>query len=420
MAVDSKYPLSVKAGKPILSECPNGWKKESLHNYLELVPRKVQLENDKEYDLLTVKRSRRGVVRREHLLGSQILVKSQFEVKTGDFVISKRQIVHGACGLVPEELDGSIVSNEYSVFQARPNFNLTYFKYLSETLYFQQTCFHSSIGVHIEKMIFKLDDWFKWNFNTPPLPEQQKISQILNTWDKAISTTESLIANSQQQKKSLMQQLLTCKKRFAGFEKKWAEVKMKDVSDVRDGTHDSPQFIEKGYPLITSKNLLKSGELDLENVKFISHDDYIQINKRSNVKVGDILFGMIGTIGTPVRVKLEDYAIKNVALIKEKKGMLNSFLIYYIASGFVDRQFHRLNAGGTQKFIALGVLRNLRVQVPDIEEQQKIVSVLSAADQEIDTLQQKLTHLKQEKKALMQQLLTGKRRVKVDNETEAA
>jgi type I restriction enzyme, S subunit len=75
-----------------------------------------------------------------------------------------------------------------------------------------------------------------------------------------------------------------------------------EISDVRDGTHDSPNFTVTGYPLITSKNLLASGKLDLTNVKFVSEEDYIQINKRSNVKDGDILFGMIGTIGNPVRV----------------------------------------------------------------------------------------------------------------------
>ncbi|STU68295.1 Type I restriction modification DNA specificity domain [Klebsiella pneumoniae] len=140
-----------------------------------------------EYDLVTVKRSRGGVIRREHLKGKDISVKSQFYIKEGDFLISKRQIVHGACGLVPKELSGSIVSNEYCVLTGKSGFYLPYMEFLSESLYFQQTCFHSSIGVHIEKMIFKLDSWFKWPFNIPPLSEQKRIVKILSTWDKAIS-----------------------------------------------------------------------------------------------------------------------------------------------------------------------------------------------------------------------------------------
>ncbi|EGR1173665.1 TPA: restriction endonuclease subunit S [Vibrio parahaemolyticus] len=255
----------------------------------------------------------------------------------------------------------------------------------------------------------------------PPLPEQRQIAQILSTWDRGIATTEKLIDASKQQKKALMQQLLTGKKRLVdpetgkAFEGVWEEVKLYDVTDVRDGTHDSPEFVDKGYPLVTSKNLLASGKLDLNNVKHISEDDYLQINKRSNVDVGDILFGMIGTIGNPVRVCSSDYAIKNVALLKEKGSLLNSFLIHYLSSINIEKQFHKLNAGGTQKFIALGVIRNLIVQMPKIEEQQKIASVLNAADKDIELLEAKLAYFKQEKKALMQQLLTGKRRVSLSS-----
>ncbi|MCG3809867.1 restriction endonuclease subunit S [Psychrobacter sp. Ps4] len=253
----------------------------------------------------------------------------------------------------------------------------------------------------------------------PPLPEQQKIAKILSTWDKAISTTERLIENSTQQKKALMQQLLTGKKRLLDesgerFKGEWEEVKLGKISDVRDGTHDSPEFIDVGYPLITSKNLLSSGRLDLSNVKFISEEDYLQINKRSGVNDGDILFGMIGTIGNPVKVKSSNYAIKNVALIKETGGLLNGFLIYYLSSHDIDKQIHRLNAGGTQKFVALGVLRNLVIRLPTQQEQQQIATVLTNADKEIDLLEQQLADLQQEKKALMQVLLMGKKRVVVD------
>ncbi|MGP5214131.1 restriction endonuclease subunit S [Psychrobacter immobilis] len=256
----------------------------------------------------------------------------------------------------------------------------------------------------------------------PPLPEQQKIAKILSTWDKAISTTERLIENSTQQKKALMQQLLTGKKRLLDesgerFKGEWEEVKLGKISDVRDGTHDSPEFIDVGYPLITSKNLLSSGRLDLSNVKFISEEDYLQINKRSGVNDGDILFGMIGTIGNPVKVKSSNYAIKNVALIKETGGLLNGFLIYYLSSHDIDKQIHRLNAGGTQKFVALGVLRNLVIRLPTQQEQQQIATVLTNADKEIDLLEQQLADLQQEKKALMQVLLMGKRRVVVEGDS---
>ena len=289
-----------------------------------------------------------------------------------------------------------------------------YLSYLSNTSFYRKVMQRIMVGstqVHI-----RTPEYLDLEIQIPPLPEQQKIAKILSTWDKAISTTERLIDNSTQQKKALMQQLLTGKKRLLDdegkrFEGEWEEVKLGKVADVRDGTHDSPEFIDVGYPLITSKNLLSSGRLDLSNVKFISEADYLQINKRSGVNDGDILFGMIGTIGNPVKVKSSNYAIKNVALIKETGGLLNGFLIYYLSSHDIDKQIHRLNAGGTQKFVALGVLRNLVIRLPTQQEQQKIATVLTTADKEIELLEQQLADLQQEKKALMQVLLTGKKRV---------
>ncbi len=245
MARDSKYPVSVKAGKPTLSSRPHGWHLISLEKCLNVENRKVDVLDDQEYDLVTVKRSRGGVVRREHLKGKDISVKSQFYIHEGDFLISKRQIVHGACGIVPKKLSGSIVSNEYCVMTGKPGFHLPYMEFLSETLYFQQTCFHSSIGVHIEKMIFKVENWFKWLFNIPPISEQKKIANILSTWDKPINTTERLLANTQQQKKALMQQLLTGKKRLNAYSGAFKRYHFSDLLKIDSkslGTKTDPDF----------------------------------------------------------------------------------------------------------------------------------------------------------------------------------
>ena len=124
-------------------------------------------------------------------------MKSQFRIEEGDFLISKRQIVHGACGTVPPDLGGAIVSNEYAVLRTRTTLDPRFLAYLSHSIHFQQNCFHSSIGVHIEKMIFKLERWLGLEFDIPPLPEQKKIAEILSTWDKAIETTEKLLANAE-------------------------------------------------------------------------------------------------------------------------------------------------------------------------------------------------------------------------------
>ena len=179
--------------------------------------------------------------------------------------------------------------------------------------------------------------------------------------------------------------------RFPEFKDNWNYSALEKVSTVKDGTHDSPKYHSEGYPLVTSKNLLKNGNLDLTNINLISKEDFDKINKRSKVDNGDILFGMIGTIGNPTIVNTSNFAIKNVALIKEEDKLKNNFLIHVLNSAIIEKQFYKLNAGGTQKFIALNLIRNLQVPVPSLEEQNKISKFLGLIDNKIEFLEKTLS-----------------------------
>ncbi len=196
------------------------------------------------------------------------------------------------------------------------------------------------------------------------------------------------------------------KLRFPEFQDalEWEEKRLGDISDVRDGTHDSPKFYSKGKPLITSKNLGEDGLLDRDNVSLICEEDYDKFSKRSGVKIGDILFGMIGTIGNPVLLQSEGFAIKNVALIKQKQELLNIYLLQLLNSRYIAEKFNVLNTGNSQKFIALGQIRNLEIPLPELLEQQKIANCLSSLEEVITAQSQKLEGLKTHKKGLMQQL----------------
>lgn len=159
----------------------------------------------------------------------------------------------------------------------------------------------------------------------------------------------------------------------------WEIKKLGEVYDVRDGTHDSPKYVKEGYALITSKNL-KNDSLNYDNVNYITEQDYISINKRSKVDVGDVLFAMIGTIGNPIVIKDEpDFAIKNVALFKVPKNQDSHFLKYYLDSGSVIERMSKDAKGATQKFVGLGYLRNFEIPLPPLPEQQRIVSILDEA-----------------------------------------
>ncbi|WP_430598794.1 type I restriction enzyme, S subunit [Enterococcus sp. AZ119] len=192
--------------------------------------------------------------------------------------------------------------------------------------------------------------------------------------------------------------------RFRGFQEDWELCKLGEESDVRDGTHDSPKYFDDGYPLVTSKNLKDFG-LDLSDVSLISYKDFKSINKRSKVDIGDILFGMIGTIGNPVQIFRDDFAIKNVALIKEQRKILNGFLIHILKSPVFDRYIRNENAGGTQKFLALSKVRGFEFLRPNIEEQVRIGNLFKQIDNTITLHQRKLDQLKELKKAYLKAML---------------
>lgn len=166
---------------------------------------------------------------------------------------------------------------------------------------------------------------------------------------------------------------------------KWEWKKLGDTYIVKDGTHDSPKFVDEGYPFYTSKNLTENG-LDNSNFKYISEDDYLKINLRSKVDKGDLLFAMIGTIGNPTIVNFEpSFAIKNMALFKKRNdNYLIEYLKYYLSSSFVIKKMLKEANGATQKFVGLGYLRNFDIPLPPFEEQRRIVGKLDGLFAKID------------------------------------
>lgn len=184
--------------------------------------------------------------------------------------------------------------------------------------------------------------------------EQQKIGQYFSNLDNLITLHQ--------------------RKLFLNFAKRndWEQRKLGEVSDVRDGTHDSPKYQSIGHPFVTSKNV-KNGYITYDDIQYISDEDFAEINKRSKVDINDILMGMIGTIGNMALIRTEpDFAIKNVALIKDTKQINYLYLYHLLQSPFIEKQLTSGMDGGTQKFVSLGNVRNLNVIYPSDIEQDKI------------------------------------------------
>ena len=184
----------------------------------------------------------------------------------------------------------------------------------------------------------------------------------------------------------------------------WEKDNFGTVCDVRDGTHDSPQYYETGYPLVTSKNVT-GGKIDLTDCSLICEADFKKINERSKVDMGDIIMPMIGTVGKPVIVDIEpNFAIKNVSLIKFKAAsrVLNIYIRALLQSDYFDDVVLSKVRGGTQKFISLGDIRKLEILVPPIVMQKQFAAFVEQTDKSKFEIQKSLEKLETLKKALMQ------------------
>ncbi|MFP4862094.1 restriction endonuclease subunit S [Providencia rettgeri] len=238
-----------------------------------------------------------------------------------------------------------------------------------------------------------------------PLPEQRKIAKILSTWDNAISATEQLLDNSQQQKKALMQQLLTGKKRLVNpdtgkvFEGDWKNTHLSNIASIKKGKALSAKNLVAGsYPVIAG------GKSSPYSHVHFTHENVITVSA-SGAYAGYVSYH-------PYKIWASDCSV-----VTAKPANYLGFIFQWLQLNQI--RIYSMQSGGAQPHIYPKDLEVMKLRVPKIEEQQKIASVLTAADKEIELLQAKLAHLKDEKKALMQQLLTGKRRVKVDENVAA-
>src|SRR5690554_1937803 len=265
---------------------------------------------------------------------------------------------------------------------------------------FQSSQFFRQVNQNLGATINSINsgNLYQFKFPYPPFKEREKIAKILSTWDRSISTTERLIDNSKQQKKALMQQLLTGKKRLLDdsgkpFEGEWLFSTFSEVFKVANNKKTqikSGDYLESGnIPIVDQGKQLISGYTNnvekYDDIPVIIFGDHTRI-----VKWVDFEFAQ-GADGTQV--------------LKATKRFDTKFTYYLLSNTDIP------NLGYSRH---MRELKEKDFKHPNsIKEQQKIALVLTNADNEIGLLEQQLADLKQEKKALMQQLLTGKRRVKI-------
>ena len=257
------------------------------------------------------------------------------------------------------------------------------------------------------------------NIPIPPLLEQQKIAKILSTWDNAISTIERLIENSTQQKKSLVQQLLTGRKRLLNetgkrFESEWVRTELRKLLK-EEGARNKGDKIQRvlsvtnhsGFVLPEEQFSKRVASKDTSNYKIVRKGQFgynpSRINVGSFARLDEYEEGVLSPM----------YVVFSVL----PKKLSSDYFYQWMHSHEAKQRINNSTQGSVRNSVNFSSLEAISLSVPNLEEQQKIATVLTNADKEIELLEQQLADLQQEKKALMQVLLTGKVRVVVDGES---
>ncbi|WP_411360343.1 restriction endonuclease subunit S [Pseudidiomarina salilacus] len=393
---------------------PDGWKEGRIGDLLEGLESGVSVNGeDRE-----VKKHEKAVLKvssvsygtfnpmAAKVINPEEIERAKINPRKGQIIISRSntEVFVGASAYVDEDFPNLYLPDKLWQTIPKPQINMKWLSYLLSSRYVRYTLSKLATGTSGSMKNITKDELLTLKVLIPPSGEQLKIAKILSTWDKAITTTEQLLANSQQQKKALMQQLLTGKKRLLDengvrFSGEWNFVLFSDAFKVAN---------QKSVQ-VKSSDYLRSGEVPIvdQGQKLIAG---YSNNAEHYMDIPVIIFGDHTRC-----IKWVDFAFcpgaDGTQVLVSRRGLDTKFGYFLLSHADIP------NLGYSRH---MRVLKEIEFKVPvDLKEQQAVAKVLTLAENEISKYEQKLEALKQEKKALMQQLLTGKRRVKVDDEEAA-
>ena len=349
------------------------------------------------------------------------LLRAKIQPRKGQIIISRSNTEElvGASAYVDDDYPNLFLPDK--LWQTVPvqNVNMKWLSYVLASEHTRYTLSNLATGTSGSMKNITKNELLSIKVAIPTHPEQCKIAKILSTWDKAIATTEKLIETNKQQKKALMQQLLTGKKRSSGFDEKWEDRYLSDIAKIIVSPVDK-KTIEGETPV----RLCNYTDV-YYNTRITSTLDFMKATAKQSeidkytLKVGDVIITKDsetpGDIAVPALVSENLNGVVcgyHLAIVRPNKAKVDgAFLNYLFSMPKTRYYFFTLATGATRFGLSVGGIHKAHFHLPPLEEQKKIASVLTAADKEIESLTSKLAHFKHEKKALMQQLLTGKRRV---------
>jgi type I restriction enzyme S subunit len=258
----------------------------------------------------------------------------------------------------------------------------------------------------------------------PPIPEQKKIAEILSTVDQAIEKVDEAIEKTKRLKKGLMQELLTKgighnefkDTEIGGIPKAWKIMKLGETANVRYGLGQPPATEPDGIPMIRATNV-KRGKIVKEGLIFIS-PNAVPISRHPFLRVGDILVVRSGAYTGDVGLVTKEWegAVAGYDLVVTPSDAIDSqFLTYYLLSSSVQkRHFAGLKVRSAQPHLNSSQVEETPIPLPSLSDQRKIAGILGIVDRRIELLGNRKQRLGRIKKGLMNDLLTGRKQVRLE------
>ncbi|WP_122869454.1 restriction endonuclease subunit S [Campylobacter showae] len=292
----------------------------------------------------------------------------------------------------------------------RSNYNLFLIHIFKTNTFFKQV--KNDLGATINSI--NNSNLLNFKIPLPPLDEQEKIAEILSTWDEAINLTINLIESKKQFKKAIMQNLLTAKIRFPEFQDEWREVTIGELFEFKKGQGLSKEMLDTNgkFECVLYGELYTTYDEIIENVKS-------RTNFQGSIKskFDDILIPSSTTTGS-IDIAIASVILKNdvllggdINILRKKRNNIYGEFVAYCITNIKNKELSSYAQGTTIIHLYAKDFKGMKIKLPNLNEQQKIAEVLTACDDEINLLNLKLENLKKQKQGLMQKLLSGKVRI---------
>ena len=375
---------------------PEDWDLFRIDNILKRVKNKVEVEEGINYQQIGIRSHAKGIFHKELVTGESLGNKSVFWIEEDCFIVNIVFAWEQAVSKTTENERGMIASHRFPMYQPKDNkVDIDYLLYFFKSKRGKHLLGLASPGGAGRNKTLGQGEFSELKIPLPSLIEQQKIANILTTWDDSISKQDELIKAKEELKKGLMQKLLSGEVRFEGFDGEWKNKKLLNIAKIKKGKQlNKLDLIENAeYPAING-GINPSGYTDTYN----TNENTITISEGGNS------CGYVNFITTRFWSGGHCYSLLDV-------DMNVYFLYQYLKLN--ELKIMKLRVGSGLPNIQKGDIENFKINIPSMEEQEKIAEVLSNADKEIGLLKNELQELKEQKKGLMQKLLTGEVRVKI-------